>query len=69
MLRPARPLHAQNMTYAQQLKDYEAAVMSKRMEEMQPEEAERLLREVDSERTRREEKAARRQQQGGSGSA
>ncbi|MEM8717949.1 MAG: DUF3007 family protein [Cyanobacteria bacterium P01_G01_bin.39] len=38
-----------NMTYNQQLKDYEEAVMQKRLEEMSPEELAQLQREVESE--------------------
>lgn len=38
-----------NMTYNQQLKDYEEAVMQKRLEEMSPEELAQLQQEVESE--------------------
>lgn len=59
------------MTYVQQLKDYEEAVLVKRLEEMPPEEAERLVTEVEEERQRREAARAKRaaaaqQQQDGS---
>jgi len=37
-----------NMTYAQQLKDYEEAVMQKRLAEMSPEEVAKLLAEENS---------------------
>lgn len=36
-----------NMTYTQQLKDYEEAVLEKRLQEMTPEELERLQTEVE----------------------
>ncbi|MBD2258475.1 DUF3007 family protein [Pseudanabaena sp. FACHB-2040] len=39
----------QNMTYNQQLRDYEDAVLQKRLEEMTPEELAALQAEVDSE--------------------
>ena len=39
-----------NMTYNQQLKDYEEAVMQKRLEEMTPEELAQLQQEVESEK-------------------
>lgn len=38
------------MTYHQQLKDYEAAVLQKRLEEMTPEEIEKLQAEIDAEK-------------------
>ena len=38
-----------DMTYAQQLKDYEDAVLMKRLEELQDDEVEALLEEVDVE--------------------
>lgn len=38
-----------NMTYNQQLKDYEEAVMQKRLEEMSPEELAKLQAEVEKE--------------------
>lgn len=37
-----------NMTYNQQLKDYEEAVMRKRLEEMSPEELAQLQQELES---------------------
>lgn len=37
-----------NMTYNQQLKDYEEAVMQKRLEEMSPEELAQLQQEIES---------------------
>ena len=40
----------QNMTYNQQLKDYEDAVLQKRLEEMTPEELEKLQAEIEAER-------------------
>jgi hypothetical protein len=40
----------QNMTYNQQLKDYEDAVLQKRLEEMTPEELEKLQAEVEAEK-------------------
>lgn len=43
----------QNMTYNQQLKDYEDAVLQKRLEEMSPEELAQLQAEIE-----REEKEA-----------
>lgn len=39
-----------NMTYNQQLEDYEEAVLRKRLEEMTPEELEALQREVEEEK-------------------
>ncbi|WP_042892023.1 DUF3007 family protein [Anaplasma marginale] len=39
-----------NMTYNQQLKDYEDAVLQKRLEEMTPEEIEKLQAEVEAEK-------------------
>ncbi len=38
-----------NMTYNQQLKDYEEAVMQKRLEEMSPEELAQLQQEIEQE--------------------
>ncbi len=38
-----------DMTYNQQLKDYEDAVLQKRLEEMTPEELEKLQQEVEKE--------------------
>lgn len=38
-----------NMTYNQQLKDYETAVLQKRLEEMTPEELEKLQAEIENE--------------------
>lgn len=40
----------QNMTYNQQLKDYEDAVLQKRWEELTPEEREKIQEEVREER-------------------
>ena len=37
------------MTYNQQLKDYEDAVLQKRLEEMTPEELEKLQQEIEQE--------------------
>jgi hypothetical protein len=39
-----------NMTYNQQLKDYEDAVLQKRLEEMTPEELAKLQAEIDQEK-------------------
>lgn len=39
-----------NMTYSQQLKDYEEAVLEKRLQEMTPEELEKLQAEVEREK-------------------
>lgn len=39
-----------NMTYNQQLKDYEEAVMQKRLDEMSPEELARLQEEIEQEK-------------------
>jgi Protein of unknown function (DUF3007) len=39
-----------NMTYNQQLKDYEEAVMQKRLAEMSPEELAQLQREIEQEK-------------------
>ena len=39
-----------NMTYNQQLKDYEEAVMLKRLEEMSPEELAQLQQEIEQEK-------------------
>lgn len=43
-----------NMTYNQQLKDYEDAVLQKRLEEMTPEELEKLQAEVEAEKQRQQ---------------
>jgi hypothetical protein len=39
-----------NMTYIQQLKDYEAAVLQKRLEELTPEELAKIQAEIEQER-------------------
>ncbi|BAZ44496.1 hypothetical protein NIES4102_15060 [Chondrocystis sp. NIES-4102] len=39
-----------NMTYNQQLKDYEEAVLQKRLEEMSPEELAQLQQEIEQEK-------------------
>ncbi|MEB3281570.1 MAG: DUF3007 family protein [Lyngbya sp.] len=44
----------QNMTYNQQLKDYEDAVLQKRLEEMTPEELAQLQAEVEQEKQTRQ---------------
>ncbi len=44
----------QNMTYNQQLKDYEDAVLQKRLEEMTPEELAQLQAEVEQEKQSRQ---------------
>lgn len=41
---------SKNMTYNQQLKDYEDAVLQKRLEEMSPEELARLQQEIEQEK-------------------
>ena len=41
---------SKNMTYNQQLKDYEEAVMQKRLEEMSPEELSKLQQEIEREK-------------------
>jgi hypothetical protein len=41
-----------NMTYAQQLKDYEEAVLQKRLEELTPEELAKIQAEIEQERER-----------------
>ncbi|ACK65545.1 conserved hypothetical protein [Rippkaea orientalis PCC 8801] len=38
---------SQNMTYNQQVKDYKEAVLQKRLEEMTPEELEKLQQEIE----------------------
>lgn len=43
---------SKDMTYNQQLKDYEDAVLQKRLEEMTPEELEKLQAEVEWEKER-----------------
>jgi hypothetical protein len=40
----------QTMTYNQQLDDYKKAVLAKQLEEMSPEDRERLLAEVEAEK-------------------
>jgi len=42
------------MTYNQQLKDYEDAVLQKRLEEMSPEELEKLQAEVEAEKSQKQ---------------
>lgn len=44
----------QNMTYNQQLKDYEDAVLQKRLEELTPEELAKLQAEVEEEKSRQQ---------------
>ncbi|MCT7950896.1 DUF3007 family protein [Ancylothrix sp. C2] len=44
----------QNMTYNQQLKDYEDAVFQKRLEELTPEELAKLQAEVEEEKSRQQ---------------
>lgn len=46
----------QNMTYNQQLQDYEDAVLQKRLEQMTPEELEQLQTEVEAEKQRMADK-------------
>lgn len=41
---------SKNMTYNQQLKDYEEAVLQKRLEELTPEELEKIQAEIEAER-------------------
>ena len=50
---------AQDMTYVKQLKDYENAVMAKRLEEMPETEKERLAAEVAAERAATDERKRR----------
>lgn len=45
-----------NMTFNQQLKDYEDAVLQKRLEEMTPEELEQLQAEVEQEKLAQEKR-------------
>ncbi|MDF0552236.1 DUF3007 family protein [Kamptonema sp. UHCC 0994] len=40
----------QNMTYSKQLKDYESAVLQKRLEELTPEELAKIQAEIEQER-------------------
>lgn len=47
----------QNMTYNQQLRDYEDAVLQKRLDEMTPEELAQLQAEIEAERQQKEESA------------
>ena len=42
---------SKNMTYNQQLKDYEDAVLQKRLEEMSPEELAKLQSEIEQEKS------------------
>ncbi len=42
---------SKNMTYNQQLKDYEEAVMQKRLEEMSPEDLAQLQREIEEKKS------------------
>lgn len=51
----------QNMTYNQQLQDYEDAVLQKRLEEMPPEELAKLQAEIEQERRLAPEEAGRSQ--------
>ena len=44
-----------NMTYNQQLKDYQEAFLQKRLEEMTPEELEKLQAEIEKEREGRQD--------------
>jgi len=46
-----------DMTYNQQLKDYEEAVLQKRLEEMTPEELSQLQAEVEQEKAGQEEQS------------
>ena len=41
----------QNMTYSQQLKDYENAVLQKRLEELTPEELAKIQAEIEQEKS------------------
>ena len=41
----------QNMTYSQQLKDYEEAVLQKRLEELTPEELAKIQAEIEQEKS------------------
>jgi len=42
-------VNGKNMTYHQQLEDYETAVLEKRLEELSPEELEALQKEIEAE--------------------
>jgi membrane protein implicated in regulation of membrane protease activity len=42
---------SKNMTYNQQLRDYEEAVLQKRLEELTPEELEKLQAEIEQEKS------------------
>ena len=42
-------VNGKNMTYHQQLEDYETAVLEKRLEELSPEELEALQQEIEAE--------------------
>ncbi|MER3434786.1 MAG: DUF3007 domain-containing protein [Leptolyngbya sp. ERB_1_1] len=44
---------SKNMTYNQQLKDYEEAVLQKRLEELTPEELEKLQAEIEQEQKKK----------------
>lgn len=46
---------SKNMTYNQQLKDYEEAVMQKRLDEMSPEELAQLQQEIEQEKEQEKE--------------
>lgn len=46
-----------NMSYNQQIKDYEEAVLQKRLEEMSPEELAKLQAEVEEEKAAEEQKS------------
>jgi membrane protein implicated in regulation of membrane protease activity len=49
---------SKKMTYAQQLKDYEDAVLQKRLESLSPEELAQLQAEVEAERDRQRSRNA-----------
>ncbi|MEB3211076.1 MAG: DUF3007 family protein, partial [Leptolyngbyaceae bacterium] len=49
-----------NMTYNQQLKDYEDAVLQKRLDEMSPEELARLQAEIEQEKQEKSKQSAER---------
>ena len=52
----SKPL-LQDMTYVQQLRNYEEEVMQKRLEEMPQSERDRLMEEVEQDRERRKQRA------------
>ena len=49
-------VQSKNMTYNQQLKDYEEAVLQKRLEELTPEELEKIQTEIEQEAQQKNKK-------------